>query len=523
MKKISLYIMALLATVFAGCSENDYSAPASPQSNPQESALQSSAISFTPANIAAIDLGQLIANDTPINLGKVSIAEGAMPANTIMKAKIDMAKAEDYSDAVTIDAESMANSDEVMLLPSNLQAVYYNNFTHNPNAATMYMRVRLFTLTNSTSEAIVGTPGENYYGNYKLGFKPVDEKGIYISTAYYAVVKGLDGSWNEVKCSHSDKDVYDDPEFEVTINALKDENSVRHDTEYYIVAQEDLAAFKAGNTALGFGQGEGQALQKGGPAFVGPATDGAAKYILSLNMEKQTIVIEPEIHFYCYYLLGNNNMKIGEGDSYKSYMFYKIDDTTFTYTTFIPNNSTGKSWLNIKVWDRDAMNAAAEAKAWGYNGSGLKERPESGSMKQSGGWLGPKKEGWYTMTIVMDEEKDIHNYQFTEIEAPTTTYNSISLIGTINGSNWDKDFDLVQCAKAPHNWCLLDFELAADAKLKFRANHEWNGDWGGDGSQPISSVVYTLPQGGSDIAVPAGKYDFYLNDITGDWIILKAE
>jgi hypothetical protein len=35
-------------------------------------------------------------------------------------------------------------------------------------------------------------------------------------------------------------------------------------------------------------------------------------------------------------------------------------------------------------------------------------------------------------------------------------------------------------------------------------------------------VVYTLPKGSTDITVPAGKYDFYLNDITGDWTILKV-
>ena len=127
------------------------------------------------------------------------------------------------------------------------------------------------------------------------------------------------------------------------------------------------------------------------------------------------------------------------------------------------------------------------------------------------------------MTITMDEEKNIHKYSFASIAAPSHEYTNISIIGTINGSNWDKDFELTQCAKAPHNWCMLDFELTADAKLKFRANKNWETkDWGGDGSQPISNVVYTLPKGSSDITVPAGKYDFYLNDITGDWTILKV-
>jgi hypothetical protein len=204
-------------------------------------------------------------------------------------------------------------------------------------------------------------------------------------------------------------------------------------------------------------------------------------------------------------------------------MYYKQDETTFSYTTFYPNNSTGKSWLSVKVWEREAMNAGDEANAWGYDGTGTKVRPETGGLKLAGLAIGPATEGWYTMTITMDEEKNKHKYSFVSIEEPTTSYTNISIIGTINGSNWDKDFELKQCAKAPHNWCLLDFELTAEAKLKFRANNNWDTkDWGGDGSQPISNVVYTLPKGSTDITVPAGKYDFYLNDITGDWTILKV-
>ena len=528
MKKISLYIMALLTMVFAACSE-DYTATSSPQSNPQESAVQPSAISFTPVNIAAIDLSKLakegiIVDDTPIPLGSVTVAEGALPANTIMKAKVDISKDADFAKFSTIECESMASTNTVSVLPSNLQATYYNNYTHSPNEAPLYMRISLYTLTNGTSEAMIGNPqtAAFYPGNYTIAFTPVNEKGIYISTGYYAVRKLLNGSWEETKFKHSDVDVYDDPVFTGTIDALKD-GDVRKDTEYYIVAEEDLAKFKGGDKSVAFGKGDGEALLKGGPAFVGPATDGAAKYNLTMNMEKQAIVIEPEIHFYCYYLLGNGNMKIDASETHRHYMYYKQDETTFSYTTFYPNNSTGKSWLSVKVWEREAMNASDEANAWGYDGTGTKVRPETGGLKLAGLAIGPATEGWYTMTITMDEEKNKHKYSFVSIEEPTTSYTNISIIGTINGSNWDKDFELKQCAKAPHNWCLLDFELTAEAKLKFRANNNWDTkDWGGDGSQPISNVVYTLPKGSTDITVPAGKYDFYLNDITGDWTILKV-
>lgn len=515
--------MALLTTVFAACGD-DYSVSTPPQSNPQESILQPSDISFNGTEVGALDLNQLIVNDNPIALGTVAVKAGAMPRNTMMKARIDIAKSADYSDAVTIEGESMAATDVVSVLPSSLQAAYYNNFTHNPNLTRLYMRVRLFTVTDGTSEAIVGTPGSNFYGNYNVNFTPVNEKGIYISTAYYAVVKGADGNWNETKFTHSAADVYDDPVFTTTIDALKNDADVRLDTEYLIVATEDLGKLKAGDLSVAFGKGEGEGILKGGPAFVGPAADGAAKYNLTINMEKQTLVSEPVIQFYCYFLYTNSgsNMKIEAPETSRNYMFYKTAPTTFTYTTFWPNNSGGKSVYNAKVWERAAMLANATTKTWGFAGRATEARTESGTFAQPGQWLGPLSEGWYTLTIEMDEEKNIRKYQWSAAAAPTVTYSSISLIGTINGTNWDTDFDLTECKKAPHNWCLLDFQLTSETKLKFRANHNWDTkDWGGDGSQPIAQTIYTLPKGSTDITVPAGTYDFYLNDITGDWSILQ--
>ena len=503
---------------FTACNE-DFEADYTPQENPQESILQASDITFTPATLSAINLRDLIGEDKPIVLGTVSVRDGAMPSDMHLSAIVNIAKESDFSDAIQLEAESLTSSNQICLLPSKLETAYLDNFTRDPNTTTLYMRTNLYTIAGDNSKACVANPS-TYFGNYAVAFTPIDNVHIEIANAYYIVVKNPDGSLTETKCTHSEKNVYDDPVFTASINALKDDANVRLDTPFGIVAEDDLAAVKSGDTSLLMGKGEDGKLAKGTGFITGPATDGAAKYNITLDMESLYIVIEPEVHLYCYYLLGNNNMKCGEGDSYQNYMFYKVDDTTYSYTTFIPNNSTGKSWLNIKVWDRDVMKAGAEASAWGYSGTGLKERPESGSMKLSGGWLGPKEEGWYTMTIVMDEEKDVHTYQFTAIPEPTKTYNNISIIGDFN--SWGGDVDLTECPKAPHNWYLIGYTLESDTELKFRANHEWNGDWGGDGSQPIGNVVYTLPAGTKNIKVPAGKYDFYLNDITGQWTILKV-
>ncbi len=519
MKKLSFYIMALVAVVFTSCGD-DYSTSTPPQSNLPESALKSDAIQFAPVNIGGINLQQLIAEDKPVELGTVTVAEGQMPKNTIVKARIDISRDADYSKYATVDCESMAETDKVTVLPSELQAAYYNEFTHNPNLTDLYIRIHLYTVTDGTSEAIVGTPGSNYYGNYKVLFTPVNEGDRHIANAYYAMVLGLDGKWIETKFDHEATDVYDDPVFTLSIDALKDAANVRHDTKFYVVADEDLEKFKAGDVKLGFGKGEGESLLRGGAPIVGPATDGASRYELTINMEKQTIVIEPIVIFHCYYVLTNgaamSNMKIVAPEEYRCYMFYKTSETTFTYTTFWPNNNNGSSQFNTKVWEREAMLKNATSNSWGFNGGNNDPRLESGDFKKAGGWLGPVTEGWYTFTITMDEENNIHKYQWTAVQE-TEKYNQISIVG----ANGEKD--LTQCKVAPHNWYLLDYEVTAETKVKFRANHADTKVWGGDGSQPITPVVYTLPTGDKEITVLAGTYDIFLNDITGNWTILKTK
>lgn len=511
--------MALVAVVFTSCGD-DYSTSTPPQSNLPESALKSDAIQFAPVNIGGINLQQLIAEDKPVELGTVTVAEGQMPKNTIVKARIDISRDADYSKYTTVDCESMAETDKVTVLPSELQAAYYNKITKDPNPTTLYMRIHLYTVTDGTSEAIVGTPGSNYYGNYKVLFTPVNEGDRHIANAYYAMVLGLDGKWIESKFDHEATNVYDDPVFTLSLEALKDAANARHDTKYYVVADEDLEKFKAGDVKLGFGKGEGEALLRGGAPFVGPALDGASKYNLIVNMEKQTIVIEPVVIFHCYYLLTNSatmsNMKIVAPEEYRCYMFYKTSETTFTYTTFWPNNNNGSSQFNTKVWEREAMLKNATSNSWGFNGGNNDPRLESGNFKKAGGWLGPVTEGWYTFTITMDEENNIHKYQWTAVQE-TEKYNQISIVG----ANGEKD--LTQCKVAPHNWYLLDYEVTAETKVKFRANHADTKVWGGDGSQPITPVVYTLPTGDKEITVLAGTYDIFLNDITGNWTILKTK
>jgi hypothetical protein len=519
--------MALLTVGLTACKEDIESAvPVQP--TPQESILKADDVIFTPASITSIDLRDVKTNDAPISLGSVSVKAGAMSSGMSLKAVVQIAKAADFSDAELLEAEDMDDSYEIKILPSKLQSLYIDEFTLDPNPTTLFMRTNLYTVVGEESQASIGDPRTSFFGTYTVAFQPYDD-GVRISNSYYAIVLDLDGNYQEIKCTHKETEdnpstnVYDNPIFEVEIEALKDANNIRKETKYAFVAAEDLGEYKTDASVL-FGDGENKTMVKGGSFFVGHDDDDAFKYIVTIDMKNLTIIAEPVIQFYCYYLYANTgaNMAVENPETSRNYMFYKTDVTTFNYTTFWPNNNNGKSYFSVKIWEREAMLKNGTTKTWGFDGKATAPRQESGKFAQPGQWIGPVTEGWYTFTINMDDDKKIHTYQWTAIEAPTVEYSQISIIGTINGSNWDKDFDLTQCKKAPHNWYLLDFEITGNAELKFRANHNWDTkDWGGDGSQPISQVNYTLPIGTENINVPAGTYDLYLNDITGNWSILK--
>lgn len=526
MKKISLYIMALMAVGLTACHE-DIEPTAKVQPTPQESILAASDVTFTPATVTSIDLRDVKSNDTPITLGSVSVKEGAMPSGMSLKAVVQVAKSADFSDAQKLEAEDMVTSKDIKILPSKLHSLYIDEFTLDPNPTTLYMRTNLYTVMGNESQASIGDPRESFFGNYTVNFQPYDD-GVRISNSYYAIVQDLDGNYQEIKCTHKvDKkdpvtNVYDNPIFEVEIEALKDANNVRKATKYAFVAEEDLGKYKTDASVL-FGDGGNKTMVKGGSFFVGPEDDDAYKYAITIDMKNLTIITDPVILFYCYYIYTSlsSKMKPVDPESSRNYMFYKTAPNTFTYTTFWPNNDNGTSVQNFKVWEREAMLKDDDnIGIWGFNGTKTAPRTESGKFKKSGTFLGPLTEGWHTFTFSLNEKNEPGTYQWSAIEAPTVNYSQIS-ITTFDGTTWGQDNDLTECKNAPHNWYLLDFEVTEDTEMKFRANHNTDKTWGGDGSQPISQVNYSLPIGESTITVPAGVYDIYLNDITGDWAILK--
>lgn len=237
-----------------------------------------------------------------------------------------------------------------------------------------------------------------------------------------------------------------------------------------------------------------------------PVISGQSTFEITLDMNNLTYsIVRAEGK---YYLIGNPN---GWSIDDNTCMFYGLGNNTYSYTTKYTNQ-----W-DLKILEAKYLGTGDTA--WGYCWGG-----ENGSTAATGdlfntdaGAIGPNENGgWYTFTFDMNSM----TYSWTAIDEPTTEYTSISLIGDFN--SWGGDIDMTQLEKSPHNW-YVRAEIPSDGGLKFRANHDWATSWGADMDLSLHYYGQGTTDNGANITVPAGTYDFYLNDITGLINIVAVE
>ena len=362
MKKISLYMMALLSMLFVGCDE-DFSTEFVPQTTIPESSFPASAVTVTP-KVTSINLVDLMAAETeqPIVIGTINLS-AELPQNTILKAEVEISDDASFSKSTTIEANSLADSKDISVMPGTLADAYFNNITKNPAATTLYVRALLYTVTDGSSVAIIGTPGENYFASQSVAFTPLNK--VQISPAYYIV--GGPNDWaasaaaKSIKFSHSDTDVYEDPIFTVIFDA-----AAEGDTWFAIGDDEACAAIGNGDWSklLGIVGGENKASEGqldfrynmgADNSFCVPA--GPKKIKVTLNMLEYTFKVEAVSIADAYYLIGGpgewnatSAMTMQFSHSSKDV----IEDPVFTYTF----ESTG-SEMWFAFGDKDAIDGVA--------------------------------------------------------------------------------------------------------------------------------------------------------------------
>lgn len=360
MKKLNIFMSALLGLGLASCSEN-FDPEVGPQSNAQESVLQVGDVTVNTLLPDAISLADYIdeenGTEKPISIGVATVKEGAMPENTVLHAEVMYSRDPSFTDFALTEAE-VNDAGEITLSPSNLQETYFNVITKNPNTTTLYMRTVLGTVTGGDAAAIIGKPGENFYAEKAVQFTPLNK--LTIAPAYY-IVGGPNSDWagsavnRSIKFQHSGEDVYVDPVFTVTFNAADG------DTWFAIADDQACDAISSGDWSQLYGIVGGDSEAKEGKiarrselgadnSFKVPA--GAKKIRVTLNMMEQTYKVEAVSIADAYYLVGGN----GSWSSDKSQKFSHSDkdafeDPVFTYVI------TGGSDTWFAFGDADALDA----------------------------------------------------------------------------------------------------------------------------------------------------------------------
>lgn len=357
MKKLNIFMSALLGIAFTACTEN-YDPEVGPQTYLPESPLSASDVTMT-AGASAIDIQSLFDTGESVTIGTVSVTEGAMPANTVLAADVDFSNDPSFEKYINLDATIEEETNLVTVSPTDLQDAYFNFISRNPKTVQLYMRTTLYTVTNGASKAIIGKPGENYYAEQNVSFTPLFQ--VQISPAYYVI--GAAGGWNtegarSQQFAHSDADVYDDPIFTITIDSGGDDC-------WFAIADDDaLNAVDAGDWNQLFGtKGESEDLEGNMDRRYNLGGDhsfhvtGAKKIRITLDMMEYSYKIEPVDIAESYYLIGGPGEWSADGALEMQFSHSDKDvfeDPIFTYT-FAGTGS--EMWFAFG--DKDAIDAVA--------------------------------------------------------------------------------------------------------------------------------------------------------------------
>ena len=352
--------MALLSTAFVGCSDDNYDPARGPQAYQPESPVQVSDVSVT-NTATAINIADFIDTNTdaeqPIPMGTFSVKEGALPANTIMKAEIEISQTEDFAKSAIVTANSLAETNQITIQPSELEDAYFYNISKNPAATDLYIRTVMYTVTKDNAEARIGKPGETYFAASKVALTPLNR--VSIAPAYY-IVGGPNSDWagsaasKELKFQHSDEDVYVDPIFTIIFDA-----AASGDTWFAIGDDYACDAIRgAGEWSQLYGivGGENEAKEGqldrryklgGDNSFC--VKEGAKKIKVTIDMMEQTFIVETINISDAYYLVGGPIGDWAGSAASKEQEFIHSDKSVFEdpVFTYMFDGTGSEMWFAI--------------------------------------------------------------------------------------------------------------------------------------------------------------------------------
>lgn len=290
---------------------------------------------------------------------------------------------------------------------------------------------------------------------------------------YVGALNGWSDSDKTYQLTNSGVSAYLDPIFSIVIPAPVDDNGNRVDNWFKLAPGTVYGDNFWGSLICAADNGDeslkGQYVIGDAGAFNQPASDGATYYRISINVLAGTWEFTPMAFKEYIYEIGNES-------SWSTAHALRSANYDGKYVGYYWLDGEYKFKPNEDNWDGD----------WEY--------VDGNKITDAGGSNMPGVAAGFYMIKVDLGEMTFETTPFT-----------VSIIGSANGA-WDTDTDLTYNAE---EGCFEVTTTLNDGEFKFRANHDWGTNWGGE---PDS-----LSQDGPNIGVAAGTYliKFYLDGATG--------
>ncbi len=440
-KLLSMIGIALLMT---GCTD-DYKDWADPITNGPEEALNVG-ISVSPTS--AVDFATYTNETVQLFNASVTGLEIVDGADEGVEAM--------YSAEITNEDGSRSIPLEVngngYVSTTELESAVNNLWGRRPVARTIPVNVVGLVDINGTTIAATGSTTLTATPN-----APIIEDAYYIT----GTVNGWNNSNTDYELSNGGADAYENPVFTVLIPG----SVVTGDIEFKVTPKSGLGG--DWSKCLTASETEGSfATDNAGGNLKVAYVEGAKFYRIQFDMMNQTWTSTALKFGEFFYEIGN------EGGWGINHALYGADGDG-KYTGFYYLDGEFKFKPNADNWDDDLEYV---------NGTTI-----NGTLTSAGGPNCPDPgAGFYKI----DLDAASLSYNLTKIE-------SVSLIGGFN--DWSGDVEMT------YNTADGCWEVTTDAvsgEFKFRANHDWGINWGGD--------VNALTQDGANLNITAGTHTFKL-------------
>lgn len=448
MKKTLLYSLAAMASLALASCAGDYDDWANPQANEQEASAAKYGVTFANGSEAE---GSMADEDGIINLVTVNSTDANVSGFTLQDFKVN---------GVAVNGTMVGNS--VQVSASELEKLVCEQNKSRASVARDLKVETQVSINLASGDAVsITTKGETTGKFTPTAAPQLDEKG------YYMLGQVNGNEWDAKSPVWMNK--ISDGVYQLKVTTTADKNWFKFYAGSNFVS-EDWDSINKG--ALGCKENGsedtfGYILYNGDSwgELQTPVIPGAGTWIVTLDMNNLTYTVGKPVLYMAGDANGWDQIDVLNGD----------DGVHFTGYMYL--NQNGFKFCTQPNWD--GTNYGAD-----FNTAG-----DAANITMT------EPAGYYKVDV------DLSAKTYTLI--PITT---IGIIGSASPNGWDSDVDMTY---VPYNaetkelgyWEAKDITLAS-GEIKFRANDDWDINWGGD--------VNALTQGGGNIAVKEGTYDIKL-------------